>query len=521
MKLPLVCLSVLFCFAGVTEAQRLDWKSDEFLPLTSLPWSEHGLAVPDVLEKIFKEPDPQVRYPVLAEYFRKHLSGTQLGAAFELCVKLEGTQRPIDLVGLLLPLWAAREPEQALAKTKELMECVVLEGHPLDLDRWDSRPLRVVNLDAFRASSYWLNVSSLGGLGPTLADPGRPVELRKQLMRDCANLFIDRAGALPNSPATDYSDQDLELIQVLELPAENLKTRLLAAGETERKSASFRAGAARLMALQPAAAQEWLELLPVGSDLACHLLLWSKLDRAGMLQWTNTPHTLNHPTRRTAQGILMNSVDADVREQWLDEASQAAEKPSSSLVELLEAWSRVNPLQALEAAGKYGDPDILCGLANEAVYPGASSYNRSHPGLEAVRGYDLRRVLLDMSEEAVQSVVWHWGYTEMEQWLEVDAGEAARYGFECLTRFPDSKVISRGDLIRLLKGDDDAASDSDMIDRTLCALRFWAMWKPDEMRKWITGLKDPEIQKALTWTLENPWGGTPPRAMPKSEVNGR
>lgn len=506
MKLPLVCLSVFFCFAGVSEAQRLDWKSDEFLPLTSLPWSEHGLAVPDVLEKIFKEPDPEVRYPVLAKYFRNHLSGAQLGAAFELCVKLEGTQRPNDLVGLLLPLWAAREPEQALAKTKELMECVVLEGHPLDLDRWDNRPLRVVNLDAFQASSYWLNVSSLGGLGPALADPGRPVELRKQLMRVYANLFIDKAGALPNSPASGYSARDLELNQVLELSAENLKTRLLAAGETERKSASFRAGVARLMALQPAAAQEWIELLPIDSDLHCHLLLWSKLDRSGMLEWIDAPRLTNDTVRRTAQGILMSSVEANVRKRWIDAASRVAENPPSSLVELLEAWSRVTPLQALEAAGKYGDPDILCGVANEAVYPGASSYNRSHPGLEAVRGYDLRRALLDMSEEAVQSVVWHWGYTEMEQWLEVDARESARYGFEYLTRFPDSKVISRGDLIRLLKGDDDAASDSDMIDRTLCALRFWAMWKPNEMQKWIAGLGDAEMQRALTWTLMNPWG---------------
>lgn len=517
MKLPLVCLSVLFCFTGVSVAQRLDWKSDAFLPLTSLPWSDHGLAVPDVLEKIFKEPDPQVRYPVLAEYFRKHLPGAQLGAAFELCVKLEGTQRPNDLVGLLLPLWAAREAEQALAKTKEWMERVVLEGHPLDLDRWDSRPLRVVNLDEFRASSYWLNASSLGGLGPALADAGRPVELRKQLMRDYANLFIDRAGTLPNSPVTDYPARDLELIQVLELSAEILKTRLLAAGETERKSAAFRAGVARLMALEPASAEEWLELLPIGSHLNQHLLLWSKLDWAGMLQWVEAPRGMNHPARRSAQGILMSGVAKDVRDRWLAEASRVAGDQQPSLAELLEAWARVDPLRALEAAGRYHDADILCEVANETVYPGASSYNRSHPGLAAVRAYDLRRVLPHMSEEAVQSIGWHWGYTEMEQWLEVDAGEAARYGFEYLTRFPDSKVISRGDLIRLLEGDDDAASDSDMIDRTLCALRFWAMWKPDEMRKWIAGLNDPEMQKALTWTLENPWG----REAPSQKVNGR
>jgi hypothetical protein len=45
-----------------------------------------------------------------------------------------------------------------------------------------------------------------------------------------------------------------------------------------------------------------------------------------------------------------------------------------------------------------------------------------------------------------------------------------------------------------------------MIDRTFCALRVWAVVKPDEMKKWIATLDDAEMRKALTWLLEHPWG---------------
>ena len=46
-----------------------------------------------------------------------------------------------------------------------------------------------------------------------------------------------------------------------------------------------------------------------------------------------------------------------------------------------------------------------------------------------------------------------------------------------------------------------------MIDRTFCALRVWAVVQPKEMQTWIDTIKDADLQKALRWLLQNPWGG--------------
>lgn len=45
-----------------------------------------------------------------------------------------------------------------------------------------------------------------------------------------------------------------------------------------------------------------------------------------------------------------------------------------------------------------------------------------------------------------------------------------------------------------------------MIDRTFCALRTWAVVRPDEMKIWIATLKEKDLRTALTWLVENPWG---------------
>ena len=45
-----------------------------------------------------------------------------------------------------------------------------------------------------------------------------------------------------------------------------------------------------------------------------------------------------------------------------------------------------------------------------------------------------------------------------------------------------------------------------MIDRTFCALRVWAVIRPNEMRTWIRILDDEKMRKALTWLLQHPVG---------------
>src|ERR1700691_3530481 len=85
-------LAVLLSAANVM-AQTKYLKPAVFVPLTSLPWKQQNATLESTLKAIFLEPDLEIRYPVLAEYLRTIPVG-QLGKAFDICIDLEGTQRP-------------------------------------------------------------------------------------------------------------------------------------------------------------------------------------------------------------------------------------------------------------------------------------------------------------------------------------------------------------------------------------------------------------------------------------------
>ena len=78
----------------------------------------------------------------------------------------------------------------------------------------------------------------------------------------------------------------------------------------------------------------------------------------------------------------------------------------------------------------------------------------------------------------------------------------ARFGLRTMLQ---DKVVPREELIRMYDGRE-GSSDDAINDRTFCALRMWAVVKPDEMREWIRTVEGEDMQKALTWLLEHPWG---------------
>jgi hypothetical protein len=94
-------------------------------------------------------------------------------------------------------------------------------------------------------------------------------------------------------------------------------------------------------------------------------------------------------------------------------------------------------------------------------------------------------------------------YSLMEQWDSMDVAGAAQFGYAYLLR---TNYAPREGLIEFFSGKDIYGGEDGMIDRTFCALRVWAVVRPDEMKKWIATIKDAEMRKALTWLLENPWG---------------
>jgi hypothetical protein len=64
----------------------------------------------------------------------------------------------------------------------------------------------------------------------------------------------------------------------------------------------------------------------------------------------------------------------------------------------------------------------------------------------------------------------------------------------------------REGVIQFFSGKDIYGGEDGMIDRTFCALRAWAVVRPDEMKKWIATIEDAAMRNALTWLLEKPWG---------------
>jgi hypothetical protein len=84
----------------------------------------------------------------------------------------------------------------------------------------------------------------------------------------------------------------------------------------------------------------------------------------------------------------------------------------------------------------------------------------------------------------------------MEQWDSMDVAGAARFGFAYLRR---TNYAPREGLIQFFSGKDIYGGEDGMIDRTFCALRAWAVVRPDEMKKWIATIEDAAMRTALTW----------------------
>jgi len=210
-----------------------------------------------------------------------------------------------------------------------------------------------------------------------------------------------------------------------------------------------------------------------------------------------------HSISKTAlrvKGFLMSRVDASTRERWLAEAKSSVEDDDRT-AHLMHAWAGWDPKGALEAAVARKDPEIISEVADEASRGPWSGrpYNTGHFGLGVIKDFDVMTIPPDIRPAAREQ----W-YQILEYWGDIDIGETARYGLNYLLR---TDYAPRDRLIRFFSGDDDYPDEGDMIDRTFCALRVWAVVQPKGMQTWIATLKDPEMQKALTWLLQNPWGG--------------
>lgn len=379
----------------------------------------------------------------------------------------------------------------------------------------------MVNHKALQKSSFWLTRSTLGYFQDGVQRPKLKQDRKEQLLKAFEKCCIEAFGEswetsdIP-SMSTRLSSKMLEVLTAGEAA---LRENILQGHMRHLKAAHIHASALRWLALKPGKADEILKTVEEEADWPPDsevkkgtypysppfFLLWSKLDFKAMVRWAETQSLKDSEHGITTRALLMSRMDDTTRQRWIGEAKAACSKNDPwPFYNLLLEWVNWNPEDAFQKCVAVGDPELLEQAGQAAVYTYIHGPIGCHWGLGIIRDFDLRAAGLKWIQAKDYSLL-KWGTPLMERWHMIDIGEAARYGFHFLTvLWPE--YMPREDLVKMFSGDPECCSDSDMIDRTLCCMRFWAMWKPDEMRQWIETIKEADMRKALTWTLENPWG---------------
>jgi len=509
MKLVAVCWLLLLTIAQ-GQTLRLSWKPADFQPLHSLPWKDTELhEVPKIVERIFREPNPAIRYPVLAEYLRQ-VPMLHFASAFDVALVLEGTQTPNDLVPLMLRIWAERDPLEAWEHTQMLANLVGIEDGWLNYDSWNRRAkIMVQNLAAIRASRYYLRADALMTFPAGVEASGVSESEKARLLRAFGGLWFERFQGWPREPKLRYSSQNEGVLWSLHAsPASLKKDDSQASGMLAE--AAFEAGLRCWIWERkedgPEIVQHILrKIWPAdpATQTAEHpafisgefLLSWSQANFNSLMQWQESAQQELPREVWLARCILMNRVSKDIRDKWL--AAIPSKEPEDYLC-VLAPWA---PELAMKRAVRTKEFEVIRHVGEAAVYSfGGGIRNGRHAGLGFINSFDLQ----SLPKVVREPLSWQWGITPMEEWGDVDAGEAARYGFRFLMQ---QSWCSRENLMRLFSGDDRFSEDSSMVDRTFCALRVWAVLRPEEMRAWIAKQEGKEMRKALTWLLEHPWGG--------------
>lgn len=150
---------------------------------------------------------------------------------------------------------------------------------------------------------------------------------------------------------------------------------------------------------------------------------------------------------------------------------------------------------------KSGDPEILSWIPEPAAYGPFKDrpYDASHHGLGVIKDFDVSKLPGKLHD----GVTEEWPNLATERWGQIDVGETARYGLDYLVR---NHYVPHQSLIKFFSGDDEDAPLNDLVIHTFCALRAWAVVRPNETQTWVATLEDAEMRKALTSLLENPWG---------------
>lgn len=519
-KLAVFFVCVVFC--SVSQAQRNDWRPKDFEPLTELPWRGNDANLEEVIDRIFRETNTAIRHSLLMEYFRM-LPSEDRGRAFDLALALEGTNTPDDLVGWLLCAWAELDPAAAWERTKSLFELVGLEEGWLSYAAWDKARIEVQNRDSIRRSRYWLRRHSLVGFAVGCNGSAIPTDQRTGLLKSFLELWFQRFTTWPEAaPPTGQQ----RLAEARRLPEEILRAFDPVTSDQNPApiagcSREARIGSEiiwrRWIVAKPDRIDKviksidqttfppvtWPESLgespaTISTEL---LLVWRKVNPQSLMTWAESERRTAHQDAVvTAKCILINEVEAKLRQKWL--GGLLGGKDGIKNLKKLAAWE---PQLAMESAIMVDKDQLkLCDLVDGCAHGPweGQPWNASHSGLGYLMDHGLEHLPVSLRPELQRG--WFTS-TFMEQWGSIDVGEAARFGLR--TMLADYSV-PRQQLIDICEGRASGDIDDGLVDRTICALRVWAVIRPEDMKKWIETIDGSDMQKALRWTVENPWGST-------------
>jgi hypothetical protein len=487
----------MLIFSTMLQAQRIEIKPVDVQPLTSLPWKEKPAAsLEEQLKRIYLEPDPDIRYPVLAAYLRRIPAG-DLEAAFDLCLRLEGTQHPANLVAFFLPIWAERDPHTAWKRVEPLFQ--LQEHHWLSHDRWDNEKIVFRNLEAMRKSSFWMDPrwleNFLAGLKLSQIPAAEKAALRSAFMARWSPIYDSPPSEYPTADQRGYELAASELFEAFEIASEKLPLEIHRFIQKE-PTAALKVIMRRWLVWKPEKALLIADMAEKPEDLPAEFFLfWLRLAPETLMEWIETRWAFNKPELR-AMGMVLSHLDEKKRQAWL---MQVREADQDMWENLLYHWAPWDPHAAMAAAVASQEPVLISQMPDQMVF----GYRRTpadmtRHGLSVFRDFDLT----SLPKTDKYRLFENW-YVLMEHWGIIDLGESARYGLHFLLT---TGYAPREELIKLFSGDDAFSSDSDMIDRTFCALRMWAVLQPEAMKAWIDTQKEADLRRALTWLLEHPWG---------------
>ncbi len=487
----------------------------DFQPLTSLPWKAPGATLEGTLDAIYREPDEQVRYAVLGRYLWT-IPADELGQAFDLCIARECTDTPDDLVYPFLQIWGARDPAACWKRTEGLFRAVGFDGSWMDYSSWKDR-ISVPDIDGVRTSPFWIDSSTLTGFLDGVDQSTVSRKERVYYLRAFAEKWLDAFGNWPyprgdgSGMPLDHKLNDGAAIDAFWLPigqfaqagANPPQSRAQVEMEGRRWLLADPMHAPDIIAKMGAAEKQYFKN-DAGSPSAATLMVWAKVNLPGMIHWADSHRPSKDPSEddgvNDVREFLLSRVDSITRARWM--AAAKASDPDGGLAEAyLRQWAAWDPKAGIAAAVATGKGWTVSECMSAAVYGpfDTEAMNACQYGMEVARKFDATVIPEDQRADALGN----WDEI-MEEWGEIDIGDAARYGVNLLKQIDQQH---RQQFIQYCSGVDMDDKANDMARRTFDALRVWAVVRPKEMKAWIGALNDPPLQKALTWLLGHPWGG--------------